>query len=205
MNDLPIVVCIKVGTKYDATYVNRLHYMVERNLKAAHTFVCLTDDGRDLQCPWTLIETDLPGWWAKLVLFKPHPILKGHRVIYLDLDTVIMNSIDFLVNYHGPFAILRDFYNASGWGSAIMSIASGFAPYVWSEFKPVFMDRYHGDQDWIQQQISHATFLQDIFPGEIGSYKADNMQDDPQDFSICCFHGDPKPHEVGGWVRRHWQ
>ena len=38
------IVCMKWGTKYDPSYVNKLYSMVERNLSSSFRFVCFTDD-----------------------------------------------------------------------------------------------------------------------------------------------------------------
>ena len=198
------VVCVKVGDKYSVEYVNRLAKMVARHVTRTHRFLCLTDEASGLECDHADIGTKLPVWWSKLILFKPHPELVGHRVIFLDLDTVIMGNIDFLFDYTGPFAILRDFYGPSRYGSAIMSIAPGFGKHIWDSFTPEVMARHHGDQAWILEQLQNGLW-QDLAPGKIGSYKADEMQDSPGDFAICCFHGTPKPHDVDGWVTGEWR
>ena len=201
-------VCVKVGDKYGPDYVNRLrrgvatHYKPDEPL--AHRFICLTDDRQGLECTWTPVGTDLPGWWAKLILFKPHPALVG-RVIYLDLDTIICDSIDWIAEYRGPLAILRDFYQPSGWGSAIMSFQAGMHPQVWRNFHPSDMEHFTGDQDWIKAQVGKADLWQDLHPGKIGSYKVDKLAEGPGKHAVVCFHGEPRPHEVGGWVAERWR
>ncbi len=202
----PIVCCIKVGTRYGPEYVNRLHAAVERHMKRRHDFLCLTDDPRGLGCLHLPIGTDLPGWWAKLILFKPHQALMGARVIFLDLDTVILGNIDFLLAYEGDFAILRDFYRPNGYGSAIMSIAPAFGGRIWRDFKPEYCAAYPGDQNWIEEQAPHADRWQDLNPGRIVSYKAD-PQPWPDTASICCFHGVPKNDdlEADHPLRRIWE
>ena len=196
-------VCVKVGSKYGPEYVNRLRRMIKVNYEGEHKFICLTDDRAGLTTAWTPVGTDLPGWWAKLILFKPHPALVG-RVIYMDLDTVIAGNIDWLADYRGLFCILRDFYQPTGWGSAIMSFQAGCHPEVWSHHTIQAIEHFTGDQDWIKAHIGKADIWQDLFPGKIGSYKADKLQDGPGKFSIVCFHGEPRPHEVGGWVTDVW-
>jgi hypothetical protein len=198
-----LVACVKVGKLYGAEYVNRLASMLGRHTTWPHFFVCLTDDASGLSCPSWPIETDLSGWWAKLALFKPGVF--DERVIYLDLDTVIVGNVDFLFEYAGPFAILRSFLSPSRYGSAIMSIAPGFGRHIWERFTPDVMKRLYGDQDWIEEQVPEVDFWQDVAPAKIGSYKADNLQEGPRGFSVCCFHGTPKPHEVNGWVADVWR
>ena len=42
------IICMKWGTKFGASYVNRLYDMVERNTTVPHRFVCFTDDANGL-------------------------------------------------------------------------------------------------------------------------------------------------------------
>jgi hypothetical protein len=67
------------------------------------------------------------------------------------------------------------------------------------------MARLHGDQEWIDENVTQADRWQDLAPGKIGSYKVDELHEGPKDFAICCFHGVPRPHEVDGWIREHWK
>jgi len=190
------VTCVKVGTRYGPEYVNRLASMVARHSTRPHRFLCLTDDPIGVECETAYVGTDLPGWWAKLVLFKPHPELVGQRVVFLDLDTVIVGNVDFLLDYRGPFAILQDFYWPKKYGSAIMSIEAGFGQQVWELFKAKEIGRYPGDQEWIQRHISHPDLWQDLAPKKIASYKVDILESGHKGESVICFHGEPKPADL---------
>lgn len=201
---LQTVICVKVGDKYPAEYVNRLASMVRRHASVETRVLCLTDDPKGVtECETCDIETDLPGWWAKLVLFKPHSALPG-RFVFLDLDTVIVDSIDFLFRYNGAFCILRDFWSPA-YGSAVISMVRGFGAPVWTDFRREVLTS-GGDQDWITAKVRYADFWQTIYPGRIGSYKADHLVEGPRDFHLVCFHGDPKPHTfTDGWVTQAWR
>jgi hypothetical protein len=207
---LTTVVCVKVGAKYGPEYVNRLAAMVARHITMSHRFVCLTDNPAGLTCPSFPIGTDLPGWWAKLVLFRPHNDLAGQRVVFLDLDTVIVGNMDFLLTYDGPFAILRDFYNPHGLGSAVMSIAPGFGHHIWDRFQGLGehrTDTFWGDQAAIEAFVQHEQVArwQDLFPDKIVSYKVHCENGQPAGASVICFHGVPKPHEVkDSWILQNW-
>ena len=43
------IICMKWGTKFGASYVNRLYDMVERNTTVPHRFVCFTDDANTFE------------------------------------------------------------------------------------------------------------------------------------------------------------
>lgn len=205
------VVCVKVGTKYGADYVNKLAAMVARHTTLPHTFLCLTDDPRGVTCRTVPIGTTLPGWWAKLVLFKPHPALADGRTVFLDLDTVIVGNMDFLLQYDGPFAILRDFYRPQGLGSAIMSIAPGFGQRIWERFQGLGVhntDAFWGDQAAIEAfvQRDQVERWQDIFPDKIVSYKVHCQNGLPPAAKVICFHGEPKMADLHEehWIRKEW-
>jgi hypothetical protein len=98
------VICINWGTRYGAPFINRLYAMVARNITPPFTFTCFTDR-RDGLHPGILCE-DLPplgiaelptntlGIWGKSRLWGPElGRLKG-PVLFLDLDLVIVSSID---------------------------------------------------------------------------------------------------------------
>ena len=203
----PLVVCIKVGDTYGPEYVNRLATMVARQTTVPYSFVCLTDNADGVTVPTEPIGTDLPGWWAKLMLFKPHQALVGRRIIFLDLDTLIVGNMDFLLQDTGAFTILRDFYRPLGYGSAVMAFDAGIYPQIWGNFLKPMMHTYHGDQNWIEANIYEPAIWQDQYPGKIVSYKVHCMAGVPADASVVCFHGFPKqtdfPEEH--WVRKVWE
>jgi hypothetical protein len=199
-----MVVCIKVGDKYGPEYVNRLNNMVRRHTTDKDLkFLCLTDDPKDLECDYADIGTSLPGWWSKLILFKPHKAL-DRRFLYLDLDTVITANIDPLLRYKGPFCILQDFWGRS-YNSSVMMMVPGVHHHVWSLYNETVPQTFHGDQDWITACVGSPDLWQLVAPGVIGSYKADNLRESPKDYAVVCFHGDPKPHTFEeGWVHDYW-
>ena len=107
---------MKWGNKLPASYVNRLYGMVERNLSSKFRFVCFTDndDGiRDEVEIQSLPELDLPPGtpergWRKLSVFKQKfGGLKG-KTLFLDLDVVIVGSLDIFLTHPGEFLIAHD-------------------------------------------------------------------------------------------------
>ena len=98
------VICINWGTKYGAPFINRLYAMVARNITPPFTFTCFTDNRNGLR-PEILCEDlppleigempkNTPGIWQKSRLWGPKlGNLKG-PVVFLDLDLVIVGSLD---------------------------------------------------------------------------------------------------------------
>ena len=85
------VYCVKVGDKYDRSFVEKLKDSVSKHLKTKHNFHCYTDKpekeyDQPVQYPY------LKGVWHKLALFE-----KVGKNLFFDLDVEINGDIDFLV------------------------------------------------------------------------------------------------------------
>jgi hypothetical protein len=209
MDESVTVVCVKVGDRYSAEYVNRLAQAVRRNLEMECWFVCATEDPSGIQEPMVVVPPpkNLPGWWAKLGLFqeKAFGSVEG-RLLYLDLDVVITGPLDDLVRYPTRFAMHRDFTRPLVNASAVMVLDSGAASGVWKTFSTTpgkYMERHKagGDQEFLTR-IHPAV---DLLPARwVVSYKRQAMGGPPKDARVVCFHGKPKPHECGGWVKEQW-
>ena len=132
------ICCIRAGDKFSPAYVSNLFDMVRRNLADGFEgeFVCFTDQKDVFEKGITVrpLPADLPGWWSKLALFRDDLFPVGDRVIFFDLDTLITGRLDELAAYDGPFAILRDFYCASGMQSAVMLWAAGEQTEIWESY-----------------------------------------------------------------------
>lgn len=115
----PLVLCMKWGTLYGPRHVDRLARGVARHLSRPHRFLCLTDDpaGIEAEC---LPLPDLGGAlgadtrWRKLALFRRDlPELLGAEgpALFLDLDLVVVGSLDAFLDLPGPpggVRIIRD-------------------------------------------------------------------------------------------------
>lgn len=186
----PLICCVKTGDKYGPEYVINLRNGIARHFPGEHNFVCFTDKPvPGVQC--YPLPADLPGWWAKLGLFK----LK-RPLIYFDLDVVITGSLQALECFD-RFTILKDWWLPT-YNSSVM-VLTGKEGAVWDNFKPEMMANYPwGDQEYITHAMPGAqTFPETYFP----SFKASGIR--PGAMAVV-FHGHPKPHELGGWVADEW-
>ncbi len=209
-----IVACVWWGDKYSKDYVNRLHAMVARNITMGveGKFVCFTDQPDELhpQIEKRPLPTHLNGWFKKLWLFSRDLFDPEDRIVYFDLDTVIVGDLDPLIAYDGEFLILRDFYRPNGWQASVMAWRAGFGHRIFDEWIAAgnpekFRD---GDQGWLEHCNKEGWIsgecLQDKFPGMFCSYKVDCHPFPPENSSVVVFHGEPKPHECSGWVEAMW-
>lgn len=202
------VCCIKWGTKYSGDYVNRLAAMVRRNLPRPHRFVCFTDDStgihRSIEC-LPLLDRGLSGWWHKLSFFRPTLYdLKG-PLLFLDLDLVILSSLEPFFDYPGDFCIIRDWLASDYlrlYNSSVFRLEIGTKTDVYNNFllaPQQIIATHAGDQNWISQQIPNAT----TWPASwCVSFKwqcaAPRPHDPliPEGAKIVVFHGNPNPHQA---------
>ena len=85
------VYCVKVGDKYDRSFVEKLKDGVSKHLKTKHNFHCVTDKP-EKEYDQPVSYPYLKGVWHKLSLFE-----KIGKNLYFDLDVEINGDIDFLV------------------------------------------------------------------------------------------------------------
>jgi hypothetical protein len=111
------IVCMKWGSKYGPEYVNRLYAMVRRHLTGEFNFICLTDDAtgivpeaRCMPIPKMNLPEGIPerGWKKLASLASDFGGLQG-SALFLDIDVVIVDSIDCFFEYPGEFLIIHDY------------------------------------------------------------------------------------------------
>lgn len=208
------VLCVlKSGGDYGPEYVERLRRQVAVSLHHEAFSVCLTDvwftpqhNGLSLQP----LFYNWPGWWSKLEAFE----ITG-PTIYLDLDTYLPQggSLDLLANAvlgtHQPtlwmmesFRWLREVTDdpLERWASGIMAW-SGDWNWLAIEFCHARdATRYAGDQRYVSAKLIERGItparVQDY--ANVRSYKWHCRDGIPPGTDVVCFHGRPRPHEVGG-------
>jgi uncharacterized Rossmann fold enzyme len=207
------IVCINANNYLGrgAEYVNILSDMVGRNIsdKTLYKFICFTDDSTQINSEIDirpLPVSGLDGWWNKLALFKDGLFPDGDRILYLDLDTVIISGLDEIIKYSGEFAILRDLYRQDGYQSSVMMWGANTHTHIWDEWVNEGMLKIQGgDQVWIESCVDNADILQDLYPESFVSYKLHAFYHIPKAAKVVVFHGEPRPHEAKGWVEKVWK
>jgi hypothetical protein len=208
------IVFVKSGDAFGSDYVNILADMCRRNLPEGFPgqFVCFTDDPKGIGPDIAIrpLPGDLHGWWNKLWLFKDGHFEDGDRILYLDLDTVIVGALDQIVQYSGSFAILRDFYRPDGLQSSVMAWPANTRNDIWHQWnacrRPM---NAGGDQAWIETWADHIGFVPDLWhdllPRQFVSFKRDCGKYPPKGAKVVVFHGLPRPHECEtDWVWDIW-
>lgn len=212
-SDLTVACVLRSGGIYTAEWVAKLQRGVSRHLSLPHRFVCLSDV--DVPCERIPLATRWPGWWAKLELFTP-----GHfsgRVLYMDLDTVVVGSLDAIAAYPHRFTMAHEYYRPDQVCSTAMAWDGAEDFGILQAFSLDLIPRYTkreriGDQAFIEDHLRARGVPIDTFRdlfGEhsIASYKVhDCKAGPPKDAAVVAFHGKPKPHQIdAGWVADTWR
>ena len=218
---------MKWGDKYDADYVNRLYAMVKRNLTIPFRFVCFTENEKDihpkvdiLPLPSLGLPDNLPErGWLKLATFKkPLEDLTG-TALFLDLDVVIVDSIDVFFDYDAEFALCFDekkkaqlIGNSSvyrfeiGQHAEVLEFFLGNFEYV--------KEQHRNEQAFLSHQM-HTKKVLKFWPKEwTPSFKYHCIPRFPQNFwrspfipkgaKIILFHGKPEPIEAQKGISGKW-
>ncbi|HYP86312.1 glycosyltransferase [Variovorax sp.] len=241
------VVCMKWGTKYGPDYVNKLYAMARRHMSGEFRFVCLTDDAvgirPEVDCfpiPPVAIRPELPGVrdraWRKLTTFSAD--LRDKYGLYgpalfLDLDLVVVGSLDEFFDEPGEFLIIKDYRRP--W-----RVTGNSSVYRWQigELTDV-LDYFRENEVAIRKRFrNEQTFLSDYLHGKgklrywpsawCPSFKYDGIPLWPSNYwrrpfvpegaKVMVFHGECNPPDAlagrrnrrfrfirqATWVAEHW-
>lgn len=177
-----------------------------RKYAPVHHFVCLSNVCDQLNGWGVPLEHNWPGWWSKVELFRPE--LFSGRVLYIDLDTLPVGSLDEIASYAGEFAMLSDFYRPRFAQSGVMLFTPGkVTEHIWRTFSSApeeLMRRFRGDGEFLCAH-TNPDRLQDLFPGQIVSLKQHAKNGCPANARLVCAHGQPKFDSAkAGWAHARW-
>lgn len=224
-----------MGPQVRPEYVNKLHSMVSRHLSRPFRFVCLTDDATgihsgievkpipavgfdqfDQRQPWTFGHG-----WLKLTSFAdPLYDLTG-RTLFLDLDIVIVDSLDPFFDQPGEFVVIKEWDKTDGTGNtscylytigahadALEHLKTGY---------PQSIADVRNEQEYITGFLGRQGKVSFWPEGWCVSFKRHCLQrglkgwfkppEIPPGARIIAFHGKPNPPDAiagvsGKWYRR---
>ena len=198
---MKIALVMRSGGDFNHTHVA----MIARQL-TGYDVVCLTDKAPAHPLPgveyWPLSGV-LTGWWSKLELFAPWNFKPGERIVYFDLDTVIIHEPSALFEWRGTFAALEDLWNPGRMASGVMAWEAG--PAVWPIWETACIAGHDGAHV-AQVRGTDWTPVQRIEPG-VCSFKP--VARDHHTWrrtldgseSVVCFHGQPRPWDVADEIK----
>jgi len=165
------VACLFIRGEYPYTveYVQRLREGVARHLSRPFRFVCLTDRPHEMPAGVEAIAVErIPScyaFWTRLRMFDASLGWAG-RVLALDLDTLIVGSLDPIVDYPAPFVCAGDSLAPSlesppvcgtkggkTWRprvqGSVIAWDAGAVNALWTLWTPAIAAQFYTDQDWI--------------------------------------------------------
>ncbi len=215
---LTVVTVLRSGGDYDVGWFYALKRGLLRHLSIEYraptpgplepgtwTLWCLTDlsvgrAGIPLEHGW-------PGWWSKVEIFRPG-LFEG-LVLYLDLDTLVVDDLAPLAEYSGRLAMLSDFYQPKIVASGVMLFRPGaHTEAVYSAFQadPLRIMAAHRRSDfWYAKQLDAPDRLQELYPDQLVSLKAHARLRAPDGARLVCGHGRPRLSDpAAGWAHTEW-
>jgi hypothetical protein len=211
----------KVEDYLPSKYVNNLYYGVKANTDLKFDFICFTNEKLDLDenievRPFTMPLMD--GVLPRLYMFSKESGLFGHQVLCLDIDIVIVGSLNRLMGYQGTFCSRSDFGRDRRPDGDIMSFKAceHTEDIFWKPFinnVPAAMALTKGrERFWIYDVVSkypEANNLWDDYaPNQVVSlkihmHKRGNI---PNGARIVSCHGYPRPHQItDSWIKPYWK
>lgn len=217
-----IACVLRSGGDFETEHVFRLREMCNRHIPGRWNFVCISDKvgapGSTFDANNVLFkqsEFNFPGWWAKMEIFKPGMFDDAKRVLYFDLDTVIVRD-SALGMWEGEFALLRDLWSPNRWNTGVMAFQpESFATDIlWQEFQDKGFEAGNPDGDFVNKVVGdydlNPEMIQDIDHG-VCSFKPTPFNHSLQRTdldgteTVVCFHGKPRPWEAKAkWIGEHW-
>lgn len=170
------VTCVFVRGEYPYTveYVRRLRAMVARWIDRPFRFCCLTDQPDQMPADVEpILVKKLAGFapWTKLELLNPVRGWTG-RMLYLDLDTLIVAPLAPILDVDASFAITadpprpgqrtRDSFGRAivrRFNSSVMVWDGATETELFTRWTPAVVQRLSGDQDYIGEQRPDAVTL----------------------------------------------
>jgi len=212
----------KVGNsnlKLVSRYVNNLFDGVTKYADRDFDFICFTNEKLNLKKG---IETrSFPmitkrGVLPRLFMFSEQSGLFGHQVLCLDLDVVVVGSLEPLMAYSGLFCARPKFQQGgeNKLDGDIMSFRAG--PEAEARFWTPFVKDVKGSERLTQGRERYwmrhvAGDIADLWtveaPKAVLSYKRNlKGQRPPKTAAIVSYHGYPRPHQVkDNWTKKYWK
>jgi hypothetical protein len=211
---------------FSAEHVNRLYNSIKRNTTVEFDLVCYTDDAEgiaaEVKClPLPFDKTKVPGCFGRLKMFRED--LPYNRVLWIDLDVVIMGNIDHILNPQVQFKMAAPsavcHYNGS-----LCYIERGAKPEVWQSYRTLGLDRVREiikmkrfvgtDQAWISYILgdTEAKYTGEAdgvwsFPIHIHQKR---KKEPPPNACIILFPGSHDPsqqwvQQTYPWIKKNWR
>ena len=226
MSQEKLVLCMKWGDLYGPEYVNVLYGMVSRHCSYSFRLICFTDDADglrpEIEClplPELGVEVppEAPGKWPKQALWSKDLFGLQGVALFLDLDSVILNSLD----PYFEFGSDDDVVTARNWTkpwqrmsqTSVFRFRIGTHAYMLEQLQadPQLMVKYRFEQNYVSSCIRGGV---KFWPGQwtrhfglhaMGIWPVRYLRPPrkPRGARIVTFPGSPKPADAIQGVWNH--
>ena len=214
---------------YTADHVRLLKSMVDRHCSLDYEFVCVTDRPDEIDFCRTVVmnkETFVPGTrYGKLMMYREaSKQLIGERILYLDLDCVIVDSIDPIADRDEDLVLWRNpnfpAKRRARYNTSIILHRTGTRTDLHTKFNKAHHPQYlrgkvgGTDQAWISYMCDEVTEAH--WTNKQGVYGAGRLRDIvagvgtelPKNARIVFFPGSREPgmaktQALHPWIREH--
>jgi SAM-dependent methyltransferase len=213
-DDIKFVCVCKPSAVYTTKYIDKLIEGFESNNTQNVNAYCISTE--DYNNPRKIpMLYNWNGWWSKMEIFRPD--INGN-ILYLDLDSIIRKNIDNIIDIcrstDKPI-MLRDFMKKRQLASGMMWLPEKYRKEVWDKWildpnKWMKKHKKVGDQAFIREVLkSNCLRWQDILEDNtVASLKIHCRKTTPDNTSVICYHGRPRPHEINWsqvFIPRWWE
>ena len=199
---------------YSADAVNRLRRQLAEHLSIPHDVVCITDNPSGIDSGIRIIPlwqdaTHLGGCWRRLRAFAPDMAdLIGPRFAWIDLDSVIVGTMDTILRRQEPIVLYRsNSVEKTPYNGSMLLMDAGARAQIWERFDPerspaiVKEAGLTGtDQAWIAHVLGSDEAVWTAADG-VMHFMRDCVPDLPDHSRIVFFPGVQKMHMPN--ARRH--
>lgn len=215
-------------------YINKLYRGVQRNLPLPFQFICYTNESiqdqldqeitvKPLEFPASLCGAmNLPRGY---MFCLDSGLTQGDQVLVLDLDIVIVGSLNDIASYTGDFCVRSAFHDPTK--KKMDGDIIGFRPsrrleeLFWdnliNDYQEALQRTGGSERYWLREVVGNnfsegdCDRWEQVCPAQIISFKLgmrDQGQSDklPANARIVSCHGTPQPHQLKyDWVKENWR
>lgn len=224
---------------YTAEHVNVMASMLNRFMpKVPYRLICVTDDDagidpsiyahplwKDHNNIHNASGVHLPSCYRRLKLFDPATQLdmgieKGDRIMWIDLDAVIVGSLQAVATRPERFVgwAVRGTRHLRVFNGSMLMFSQGDFKEIWHDFhaetSPAIANKngYFGsDQSWLSYKLSKRHDCAGWGYPAVLSYPREckRRPTPPRNASVIFFHGREKPwhddvQKGAQWIRKFW-
>lgn len=199
---------------FSADAVNRLSRQLAEHLTIPHDVVCITDNPAGLDSGIRVVPLwqdarELGGCYSRLRAFAPDmDKVIGPRFAWIDLDSVIVGSMDSVLARPEPIVLYRsNSVEGTPYNGSMLLMNAGARPQVWDSFDPARSPAITAaagltgtDQAWISHVLGPDEAVWSNTDG-VMHFMRDCVPDLPDHSRIVFFPGVQKMHMPN--ARRH--